>query len=274
MLGHVLLQVLCDAGHYCLGLDLPDCDITDIDALRSQFSLFRPELDVNTAAYTNVDGAEDNIELCNKINVTGNANVATMCLEFDSRCVYISTDYVFNGNKTGEYIETDRPDPLSVYGKSKLLGEETLLKILPVTGLIVRTSWLYGEGGKNFPSTMLALARSGKSLRVVDDQIGSPTYTVDLVKMIIALIEKNASGIYHTTNMEFCSWYEFAKCIFELTNIHPTSFVPCHTSEYRSVARRPLNSRMSKDKFIKLTGVNIPSWQDAIERYLRKISEI
>ncbi len=272
MLGHSLVPRLLNSGHNVMSLDLPVCDITDYQNLKENLSAATPDLVINIAAYTDVDGAETNRELAYSVNSTGADNVAKVCAELSARCFYISTDYVFDGTKTGKYEVDDTPCPLSVYGDSKHKGEIATLVRLPKTGLVIRTSWLYGHGGKNFPFTMLKLANAHKDLKVIDDQIGAPTYTDDLSQAISKLAMINdVCGIVHATNSDCCSWYEFAKTIFEKTNRYPNSLIPCKTCEYPSAAKRPLNSRLSERRLSEFIGHPLPTWDNAISRFLMTI---
>src|SRR5512138_1126497 len=209
MLGHDLMEVLQGDVR---GLDLPELDITDLVSVRKALLTLKPRVIVNSAAYTDVDGCESNVETAMAVNGEGVGLLALTAREIGATLVQVSTDYVFDGSKGEPYLEDDPVGPLSMYGESKLAGE--LNAAMAPAHLIVRTQWLYGLHGKNFVETMLRLASEKKELAVVDDQIGSPTWTVDLALAIQALVEKDCRGIYHAANSGFCSWNDFARAIF------------------------------------------------------------
>ncbi len=258
--------------------DSKELDITDKDAVISEVSKLKPELIINCAAYTNVDGAEENAELCEKVNALGPTNLAIVAKLVDAPLVHISTDYVFGGNKpiTEEYYEDDEKAPESVYGKTKLAGEVGIIKNTDKF-YIFRTAWLYGEG-KNFVRTMLNAGKTHDEVTVVDDQHGSPTYAEDLTSIIYeAITKKIPFGIYNSTNEGYTTWCDFTKKIYELSNLK-TKVTGISTAEYmenakKPVAKRPLNSKMSKDK-LKSAGIDVPTWEDALKRYLVKEGEI
>ncbi|MBQ6486175.1 dTDP-4-dehydrorhamnose reductase [Candidatus Saccharibacteria bacterium] len=258
--------------------DSKELDITDKDAVISEVSKLKPELIINCAAYTNVDGAEENVELCERVNALGPTNLAIVAKLVDAPLVHISTDYVFGGNKpiTEEYSEDDEKAPESVYGKTKLAGEVGIIKNTDKF-YIFRTAWLYGEG-KNFVRTMLNAGKTHDEVTVVDDQHGSPTYAEDLTSIIYeAITKKIPFGIYNSTNEGYTTWCDFTKKIYELSNLK-TKVTGISTAEYmenakKPVAKRPLNSKMSKDK-LKSAGIDVPTWEDALKRYLVKEGEI
>ena len=237
---------------------------------------YKPDVVMHNAAYTAVDKAELNYDACYKVNALGPKYIAEACKEINAKMIYISTDYVFDGTKDGYYEVDDKTNPISVYGKTKLEGENFVKSILDKY-FIVRISWVFGINGNNFIKTMLKLANVGKTeLNVVNNQIGSPTYTADLAVLLCDMIETNKYGTYHATNEGVCSWYEFAKKIFELSNIN-MKVNPVSTKEYLQMvtqqAKRPMNSKMSK-KSLEDAGFNrLPSWQDALERYLKELKE-
>jgi len=214
MLGTALLPVL-QHRHQVWGIDIKDCNICDAGAISAVLHSWRPELVIHLAAYTNVDGCEKDPQMAEETNSTGTQNVAAACADVGAKMLYVSTDYVFDGTKTGPYFENDCPNPMSVYGRSKLLGERHVQTILS-RHFVVRTSWLYGPNGKNFVTTILKVAHQQKVLRVVNDQHGSPTYTRHLAVKIAELAETQAFGVYHITGSGNCSWFEFAGTILDL----------------------------------------------------------
>ena len=256
------------------GIDIKDLDITNKEAVFNYIKSYKPDVIMHNAAYTAVDKAELNYDDCYKVNSLGTKYIAEAAKEIDAKMVYISTDYVFDGNKNGIYEISDQTSPLSVYGKTKLLGEEFVKSCLSKY-FIVRISWVFGINGNNFVKTMLRLANEGKKeLNVVSDQIGSPTYTADLAVLLCDMIETEKYGIYHATNEGYCSWYDFAKKIFELAN-KDIVVNPVTTAEYlklvKQQAKRPMNSKMSK-LCLDQAGFNrLPSWENASERYLKEL---
>ena len=258
--------------------DANELDITDRDAVLSAIQKIKPELIINCAAYTNVDGAEENAELCKKVNADGPANLAIAAQKVDATLVHISTDYVFGGKKpTSEaYKEDDEKFPESVYGITKLAGEEGIAKNTDKY-YIFRTAWLYGLGGKNFVKTMLKVGKERDEVSVVSDQHGSPTYTEDLTNFIFeAIAKKIPYGIYNATDDGYTTWADFTEKIFELAGLK-TKVNPISTEEYmknanKTVAKRPLNSKMSKEK-LKNAGIFVPRWEDSLEKYLKKEGE-
>lgn len=247
----------------CVGVDIQDFDITDKAQTMEYIKNYHPDAVVHCAAYTAVDKAEDDAENCYKVNVIGTKNIAEACKETDAKMLYVSTDYVYGG-KGNEPIEpTAQTDPQNVYGKTKLEGEEAVRNILEKY-FIVRTSWVFGINGNNFVKTMLRLAESRDVLNVVDDQVGSPTYTPDLAELIVKMIATSAYGTYNATNEGFCSWAEFASEIMKQGN-KATKINPIPSSEYPTRATRPLNSRLSKECIADFGC--LPTWQDALKRY-------
>ena len=258
------------------GIDIDDLDITDEAKVLEYIKAYKPNVVIHNAAYTAVDKAELNYDACYKVNALGPKYIAEACKEIDAKMVYISTDYVFDGTKDGYYEIDDNANPISVYGKTKLEGENFVKSILDKY-FIVRISWVFGINGNNFIKTMLKLAKAGKTeLNVVNDQIGSPTYTADLAVLLCDMIETNKYGTYHATNERVCSWYEFAKKIFELANIN-MKVNPVSTKEYLQMvtqqAKRPMNSRMSKESLDDAGFNRLPSWQNSLERYLKELKE-
>ena len=254
-------------------LDFKALDITNSEEVLKLIEEIKPEVIYHCAAWTNVDGAEDNYDLCYSVNVDGTKNLVEAARKVGAKIVYISSDYVFDGTKDGLYIEDDKVNPLNAYGKTKYLGEEETRKY--DKHFIVRISWVYGINGKNFVKTMLSLSDKYDTLTVVDDQIGSPTYTPDVSRLLVDLVNTDKYGTYHGTNENYCSWAEFARKIFEVNNKKVT-VKGVTTEEYyrgKTIAQRPLNSKLSKDK-LKENGFELlPTWEDALVRYSDELKE-
>lgn len=249
--------------------DVAELDITNIDVVRSFVKENRPQYIINCAAYTAVDKAEEQLELARKVNALGPKNLAIVANEEDATLIHISTDYVFGGAKPVEedYTEMEEKNPESVYGVTKLEGENAIIDST-FKYYIFRTAWLYGDGN-NFVRTMLKLGKEKDEINVVSDQHGSPTYAVDLASIIHQAIEKQIPyGIYHTTNMGYTTWYEFTKKIFEKANIS-CKVNPVTSEEFNSAAKRPKNSKLSKEKLLKV-GIEVPTYEDALDRYLKE----
>lgn len=267
-LGHDVVNELEKRGHTAIGVDIEEMDITDKDAVKRVITQVSPEAVVHCAAYTAVDAAEEQAELCHRVNGLGTENIAEVCKELNCKLMYISTDYVFNGQGTRPWEPDDERAPLNVYGQTKYEGElavEALEKYF-----IVRIAWVFGVNGKNFIKTMLNLGKTRDHLTVVDDQVGSPTYTYDLARLLVDMIETEKYGRYHATNEGVCSWYEFACEIFKKAGIEIT-VSPVSSNEYPAKAKRPQNSRMDKSKLKEMGFKPLPTWQDALERYLKEI---
>ena len=262
MLGRDLMALLGDRGH---GVDIADIDITSPESVLAVIGDLKPEVVVNCAAYTDVDGCESNVETAMSVNGEGVGYLAMACRECGALLVQVSTDYVFDGGKGTPYIEDDAPCPLSIYGESKLAGE--MNAAFCREHLIVRTQWLYGLHGKNFVETMLRLGAEKNELAVVDDQTGSPTWTVDLARAVIALIDNGCRGIYHAANSEYCSWNDFAKAIFAEAGLNVV-VSPMTTTELNRPARRPLYSTLECGKLAADTGFRPQSWRKALQEYL------
>ena len=248
------------------GVDIDDFDITDETAVLNYVKSYMPTTIIHCAAYTAVDKAEDEYELCMKINKDGTENIAIACKELDAEMIYISTDYVFDGAGS-EPFETDAQcAPLQIYGKSKLAGEEVVRQHLE-RYYIVRISWVFGKHGNNFVKTMLRLAESRDELSVVSDQIGSPTYTPDVAALLCTMAQSKKYGVYHATNEGYCSWAEFAEEIMKISG-NSCKITPITTGQYPTKATRPKNSRMSKTSLDNAGFTRLPTWQDALSRYL------
>jgi len=262
MLGQDLISLLGDRGR---GVDLPDIDITDMLSVQRVLVSLKPAVVVNCAAYTDVDGCETNTETAMQVNGEGVAYLAMVTKEIGAGLVHVGTDYIFDGSKGSPYKEEDPPGPLNVYGESKLAGEMNV-NVNP-DHLVVRTQWLYGHKGKNFVETMLRLGSEKDELSVVDDQIGAPTWTVDLAKGIIALIDKGCRGVYHCANSGSTSWNGFAKAIFEEAGMNVT-VNPMTTEQLNRPARRPLHSTLDCLKLAADTGFTPQPWREALKHYL------
>ena len=250
--------------------DVAELDITNLEKVEQFVTNCNPDVIINCAAYTAVDKAEEDLELARKINATGPKNLAIASKKANCKLVHISTDYVFGGNLSLDeiYKEDDKKAPETVYGITKLEGEQAIIANCDEY-YIFRTAWLYGDGN-NFVRTMLKLGKEKEELNVVADQHGSPTYAVDLADVIYQALAKNIPyGIYHTTNVGFTTWYEFTKEIFKMANIS-CKVNPVTSEEFVRPAKRPANSMMSKDKIMQ-AGVNVPDWKEALERYLKII---
>jgi dTDP-4-dehydrorhamnose reductase len=242
-----------------------DLDICDGNAVKAFFTKFQPDAVINCAAYTNVDQAETDFDGAFKVNVIGSKNLAAACLEAEAKLVHVSTDYVFDGSGSASYREYDQVSPLGVYGKTKFIGENMVRELLG-RHYIVRTAWLYGEGN-NFVRTMLKLAKTNDTLRVVNDQIGTPTSTVDLTKAIFKLLESNAYGTYHATCQGQCSWYDFAATIFKQAN-QKITVIPVTSEEFPRPAKRPAYSVLDNYMLKMTVGDPMRSWQEALTEYL------
>lgn len=269
-LGYDVARVLAQRGIEYRGTSSKELDITDRAAVEHLMQSYRPDAVIHCAAYTKVDLAEDEPERCWAVNADGTRNLAAACREIGAKMLYISTDYVFPG--TGEqFRRTDDPvSPVNTYGRSKLAGELAVQSLLE-TYFIVRISWVFGKNGNNFVKTMLRLAETRTELSVVCDQIGSPTYTVDLAPLLCDMVQTERYGIYHATNGGTCAWSEFAKAIFELADKQVTVY-PIPTSAYPTRAVRPLNSRMSKECLHSNGFQELPEWKNALARYLKEIT--
>lgn len=267
----VVKEIKLRGNNDVIGIDINDLDITNKDDVENFFQTCKPKIIIHCAAYTAVDKAEENEETCYKINVLGTKYLVEEAKKYQAKILYISTDYVFDGQKHTPYEICDTPNPISVYGKTKFLGEIETLKY--DKSFIVRISWVFGKNGHNFIQTMLKLSKERNTINVVNDQYGSPTYTYDLSKYIVDLINTEKYGIYHATNEGSCTWFEFAKEIFSLAKID-ILVNPILTKDYITKATRPINSTMSKSS-LDLNGFNrLPHWKDALERYLKEIEVI
>jgi dTDP-4-dehydrorhamnose reductase len=271
MLGTALLPVLRKR-HQVWGIDVQDCDIRDGGEVSTVLRTRLPELVIHLAAYTNVDGCEANPRIAEETNSIGTRNLATACAAIDAAMLYVSTDYVFDGTKIGAYLEDDPPNPVSVYGRSKLMGEQHVRATLR-RYFITRTSWLYGPNGKNFVTTILKVAHQQKILRVVNDQHGSPTYTRHLSLKIAELADSQAYGVYHTTGSGTCSWFEFARAVLDLWPVEGVQVLLISSNESGRAARRPANSVLENRALQQAHLELMPHWKVALAEYLEEIKQ-
>ena len=271
-LGYDVVNELTKCGIEAVGVDIQEMDITDAASVEKVIGEAAPDAVVHCAAYTAVDAAEDNVEICRKVNADGTQNIANVCKKLDCKMTYISTDYVFDGQGT----EPWKPDckdykPMNVYGQTKLEGELAVSQTLEKY-FIVRIAWVFGLNGKNFIKTMLNVGKTHDTVRVVNDQIGTPTYTYDLARLLVDMNETEKYGYYHATNEGgYISWYDFTKEIYRQAG-YTTRVLPVTTAEYGlSKAARPFNSRLDKSKLVENGFTPLPTWQDALSRYLKEI---
>ncbi len=267
-LGHDVVNELEKRGHGAIGVDVEEMDITDEAAVKRVISEAAPDAVIHCAAYTAVDAAEDNEELCRKVNRDGTSYIAGICRTLDIPMMYISTDYVFDGQGERPWQPDDERHPLNVYGQTKYEGELAVEQLSKY--FIVRIAWVFGVNGKNFIKTMLNLGKTRDTLTVVNDQVGSPTYTYDLARLLVDMIETDRYGRYHATNEGLCSWYEFACEIFRQAGM-AVKVLPVTSDQYPARAKRPFNSRMDKSKLTEQGFRPLPSWQDALGRYLKEL---
>lgn len=269
-LGHDVVIELQKRNYEVIGLDAEEMDITDTNAVKTVIMKYNPDAVVHCAAYTAVDKAEDNIDLCRKVNAEGTQNIAKVCKQLDCKMMYISTDYVFDGEGTNFWQPDDEvKQPLNAYGLTKYEGEMAIREYVEKF-FIVRISWVFGVNGNNFIKTMLRLGKENGAVKVVNDQFGSPTYTADLAVLLCDMIETDKYGIYHATNEGICSWYEFACEIFKQAGLK-VEVTPVDSSQFPAKAKRPHNSRMSKEKLLANGFKKLPEWQDAVARYVKEI---
>ena len=263
MLGRDVMLAAGNAGHDLVGYGRAELDVTDAAALEKKLDLERPDVVINCAAWTDVDGAEESEQAAFAVNGTGAGNVAAAAAAVGASVVYVSSDYVFDGAKGAPYVESDQPAPLSAYGRTKLAGEEATAAANK-RHFVVRSSWLFGIGGPNFVETMLRLAGSGNEVLVVRDQVGSPTYTWHLAYGIVRLIEGLEFGIHHMAAAEQCSWYEFAREIFEQAKVE-CKVLSITTEEFGRPAPRPPFSALTSQRE---HAIRLPTWRDGLAGYL------
>lgn len=269
-LGTDLMNELEKRGIESIGVDVQEMDITDREACMRVISESKADAVIHCAAYTAVDAAEDNVDLCRKINGEGTRNVALACQATGAKMMYISTDYVFDGQGTRPWEPDDNRSPLNVYGQTKYEGE-LVVEELVEKFFTVRIAWVFGVAGKNFIKTMLRLGKERGAVSVVDDQVGSPTYTYDLARLLVDMIQTDYYGRYHATNEGFCSWYGFACEIFRQAGMDEVKVTPVSSDQFPVKAVRPANSRMSKAKLAENGFEPLPTWQDALGRFLKEI---
>lgn len=274
MLGTDLMRMLAGA-HEVWGCDLHNCNILAANQFDELVASYHPDVVIHAAAYTNVDQAETDQAAALQLNETGTQYVAMAARQHQAKLVYLSTDYVFDGTKTTPYAEADAPNPLGVYGASKLRGEQQVQRICAEQAyLIVRIAWLYGQHGKNFVQTILQLARQHKVLRIVNDQTGAPTYTKDVVRGIQALLARNVAGIVHLTNDGTCTWHEFAQTILAMAGITDVAVQPISTAELQRPAPRPAFSVLALAKFAAITGQRPRHWKQGLQEYFEELKGI
>lgn len=268
-LGHDVFMQLKDKKFDVVAPGREEFDLTSRDQVKTYIMNVKPDVIIHCAAYTAVDKAEDEKDLCYSVNVDGTRAIAEAAKEINAKVVYLSTDYVFDGLGQESNSEEKETSPVNYYGYTKEQGEKIVRELID-KHFVVRTSWVYGLNGNNFVKTMLKLAESRNEINVVDDQIGAPTYTKDLAELIVKLVQTNSYGTYHGVNEGYCSWYEFAKSIFAKTGIE-MKVNPISTEDYPTKAKRPLNSRLSKENTTKAVLDRMPHWEDALTRFIKEL---
>ncbi len=290
-LGHDVMNELCKRGYEGIGSDVAETyagaqdgtpvtrmpyvpmDITDAAQVEKVIREAAPDVMVHCAAWTAVDKAEEFPEVCRRVNALGTKNIADVCASLGIPVMYFSTDYVFNGNGTRPWEPEDAYEPLDVYGMTKAEGEQAVREATD-RYFILRIAWVFGTNGKNFIKTMLQLAKTHDTLRVVNDQIGTPTYTYDLARLVVDMILTDRYGIYHVTNEgDYISWYDFTNAIFEEAGITNVTVLPVTSEEYGAKAKRPYNSRMDRRKIAENGFEPLPHWRDALKRYVAILKE-
>ena len=269
-LGYDVVKECEKRGIEAIGVDIEEMDITDADSVSSVIGAANVDAVIHCAAWTAVDAAEENVEKCRLVNKNGTENIARTCHDLDLKMIYISTDYVFDGQGERPWEPDDAADPLNVYGLTKYEGEEAVRKWLD-RYFIVRIAWVFGVNGKNFIKTMLKFGEERGAVSVVNDQFGSPTYTYDLARLLVDMIETDRYGIYHATNEGYCSWYDFACEIFRAAGMDHVTVTPVDSDAFPVKAKRPHNSRMEKRKLEENGFDRLPAWQDALARYLKEL---
>ena len=264
-LGYDVIRALQKQNYHPIGVDRKQMDLTDNKEIQRVLAALNPDAIIHCGAYTAVDQAEIEVEICYQVNAEATKILAMYAAQKEIPFIYISTDYVFDGTKQGAYVETDEPNPVNVYGASKLKGEQYVQDLLDAY-FIVRISWVFGITGGNFVKTMLRLSESHDKLDVVADQEGSPTATVDLAPLLISMLQSKKYGLYHVTNEGFCSWFEFAKEIFSRFAVD-TIINPIQSKDFPTKAKRPVNSKMSKDKLVEAGFTPLPTWQEGLENW-------
>lgn len=268
-LGYDVAKEFERRGEKFIGTTRKEINMLTEDGAKNFILEKKPDAVIHCAAYTAVDKAESEAETAITVNGLGARWIAEACREIGAKMIYISTDYVFGGDGRTPYEVDSEKNPVNTYGRSKLLGEDAVMAMVK-NYFIVRTSWVFGANGKNFVKTMLNLADKNKKLRVVDDQVGSPTYTPDLAKLLVDMIHTEKFGVYHATNEGFCSWAEFAKEIFKQAG-KKVEVEPIETVDYPTPAKRPFNSRLSKKSLDDAGFERLPTWKDALKRFLAEL---
>jgi len=269
MLGKDLMGVLPSSfpDDEVIGWDIEDIDIQKEEDTATQIEKLQPHIVIHVAAYTDVDGCELDEEKAFAVNAEGTKHITLAASRCRAKVVYLSTDYIFDGNKREPYLENDLPSPLNVYGRSKLKGEQYIQEWMK-DALIIRTQWLYGSYGKNFVTSILQQATEKKVLSIVNDQVGSPTYTADLAKAISILIGVDARGIFHVANSDLCSWYIFGQAVLKLSGLDKVRVIPISSKEFGRPAVRPSYSVLDCQKLKKETGLTLRPWTEALKNYL------
>ena len=277
MLGRDLVKVLYStfrtdkhSNWEVLEWDIDEIDIREEKRTVTKIESFRPEIVINVAGYTDVDGCESNEEKAFAVNAEGMKHVALGALRCRAKVVYLSTDYIFDGKKREPYLEDDPPNPLSVYGRSKWKGEQYVRELVE-DALIVRTQWLYGRNGNNFVTSILRQVREKKVLSIVNDQIGSPTYTVDLSEAISVLLQYDARGVFHVANSDLCTWYTFGQAILKLSGVERVKVIPISSKELGRPAVRPPYSVLHCQKLKQVTGMILRPWSEALKDFLLSV---
>ena len=272
-LGHDVMNELAKRGHEGIGVDIEEMDITDAESVRKVITEANPDVVIHCAAWTAVDLAEDDDkkEKVHQVNAVGTENIAKVCHDLDCKMIYISTDYVFDGTNHRPYRESDKVNPISQYGTTKRKGETLLLALAP-QAIIIRTAWLYSAHGKNFVKTMLRLADSQPEIKVVCDQIGTPTFARDLARAVVKVLQSHqwVPGIYHFTDEGAASWYDFAKAIFRIAG-KDVKVTPIPTEDYPTPASRPSYSILDRTRIKATYGIEIPHWEEALADCLRQL---
>lgn len=268
-LGYDVVKELSARGHEAIGIDIAELDITDAHAVSAYFDTVRPDALIHCAAYTATDKAEDEPEVCRKVNADGTKNLALACSATGAKMLYISTDYVFDGKGDTPFRVDDKIAPLSVYGKTKYEGEVHVREILDKY-FVIRISWVFGINGKNFIRTMLRLAEDRDTVSVVCDQIGSPTYTKDLAPLLCDMAQSDKYGTYHATNEGYCSWFELARETFSAAGLD-MKVEPITSDKFPAKIKRPENSRLDKSTLDENGFSRLPDWKDAVRRYVAEL---
>jgi dTDP-4-dehydrorhamnose reductase len=274
MLGRDLIEIRRSSfpNDEIIGWDVEEIDIQEEHSTIAKIESLQPGIVINLAAYTDVDGCELNEKKAFAVNAEGMKHVALGAMKIGAKVVYLSTDYIFDGNKNKPYLEQDPPRPLNVYGRSKWRGEQYVQELVK-DALIVRTQWLFGKYGKNFVASILRQAQEKKVLSVVNDQVGSPTYALDLSRTLSLLIQREARGIFHVANSDWCTWYDFARTILELSGIEGVEVLPVSSREVAYPAVRPAYSVLDTQKLRRELGVTLRPWVDALKDYLSSSSQ-